>query len=67
MALVEEGAQLRDAGIDAPVLLLSEPPAEAMADVVALGLTPTLYTESGVAAVAAAVTSTGGRGRSTST
>ena len=37
VALVEEGAQLRDAGIDAPVLLLSEPPAEAMADVVALG------------------------------
>ena len=27
VALVEEGAQLRDAGIDAPVLLLSEPPA----------------------------------------
>ncbi len=62
VALVEEGAQLRDAGIEAPVLLLSEPPAEAMADVVALGLTPTLYTESGVAAVAAAVTSTGRAG-----
>ncbi len=62
VALVEEGAQLRDAGIDAPVLLLSEPPAEAMADVVALGLTPTLYTEAGVAAVAAAVTSSGGAG-----
>ena len=41
VALVEEGAELRDAGIDAPVLLLSEPPAGAMDDVVALGLTPT--------------------------
>ncbi|MEA2901308.1 MAG: alanine racemase [Actinomycetota bacterium] len=57
VALVEEGAQLRDAGIDAPVLLLSEPPAEAMADVVGLGLTATLYTEAGVAAAAAAATS----------
>jgi alanine racemase len=54
VALVEEGAQLRDAGIDAPVLLLSEPPAAAMADVVGLGLTATLYTEAGVAAAAAA-------------
>ena len=59
VALVEEGAQLRDAGIDAPVLLLSEPPADAMADVVALGLTPTLYTEEGVAAAAAAAAGTG--------
>jgi alanine racemase len=57
VALVEEGAQLRDAGIAAPVLLLSEPPAEAMADVVGLGLTATLYTEAGVAAAAAAATS----------
>ena len=57
VALVEEGAQLRDAGIDAPVLLLSEPPAAAMADVVGLGLTATLYTEAGVAAAAAASTS----------
>ncbi len=60
VALVEEGAQLRDAGIDGPVLLLSEPPAEAMADVVGLRLTPTVYTEAGVAAAAAAAAAGGG-------
>ncbi len=60
VALVEEGAQLRDAGIDAPVLLLSEPPAGAMADVVGLRLTPTVYTEAGVAAAAAAAAAAGG-------
>ncbi len=60
VALVEEGAQLRDAGVDGPVLLLSEPPAEAMADVVGLGLTPTVYTEDGVAAAAAASATTAG-------
>ena len=54
VALVEEGEALREEGIRAPVLLLSEPPAEAMAAVVAAGLTPTLYTGSGVAAAAKA-------------
>ena len=51
VALVEEGLALRDAGIDAPVLVLSEPPAPAMADVVAHGLTPTVYTRTGVEAL----------------
>jgi len=60
VALVEEGAQLRHAGIDAPVLLLSEPPPGAMADVVGLRLTPTLYTEEGVDAAAAAAADAGG-------
>ena len=55
VALVEEGLALRDAGIDAPVLLLSEPVAAAMEEVVASRLTPTLYTPEGLAAVAAAV------------
>jgi alanine racemase len=55
VAIVEEGAVLRDHGIEAPILLLSEPPAEAMADVVALRLTPTVYTEHGVEAAAKAV------------
>jgi alanine racemase len=50
VALVEEGVALRDAGIEAPVLILSEPPADAMVTVVALGLTPTLYTRHGVSA-----------------
>lgn len=57
VALVEEGEVLRRHGIEAPILLLSEPPAEAMADVVALALTPTLYTEQGVSAAATAVAS----------
>ena len=51
VALVEEGAVLRDAGITAPILLLSEPPAAAMAEVVGLGLTPTLYTADGLTAL----------------
>jgi len=54
VALVEEGAVLRAAGITAPVLLLSEPPPAAMAEAVALALTPTLYTPAGVVAAAAA-------------
>jgi len=59
VALVEEGAILRAEGVDAPVLLLSEPPADAMDEVVALGLTPTVYTGAGVEAAAKAVASAG--------
>jgi len=55
VAFAEEGAELRDAGIEAPILLLSEPPADAMVDVVGLGLVPTLYTHIGVEAAAKAV------------
>jgi alanine racemase len=55
VALVEEGRQLRAAGIDAPVLLLSEPTAPAMAEVVRSALTPTIYTEAGVSALVAEV------------
>jgi alanine racemase len=54
VALVEEGRELRAAGIDAPVLLLSEPTASSMADVVALRLTPTIYTPTGLDALASA-------------
>ena len=35
VALVEEGVALRQAGIDAPILLLSEPPVESMAEALA--------------------------------
>jgi alanine racemase len=59
VALVEEGAVLRDAGVTAPILLLSEPPADAMADVVGLRLTSTLYSQDGVRALAAAVADAG--------
>ena len=54
VALVEEGVVLRDAGIDAPILLLSEPPPAAAPEVVAQRLTPTVYTEGGVDAFATA-------------
>jgi len=55
VALVEEGLVLRQAGIQAPILLLSEPPADAMKDALAVGLTPTLYTPEGIAAAQQAV------------
>ncbi|MEN3315562.1 MAG: alanine racemase [Acidimicrobiaceae bacterium] len=55
VALVEEGAHLREEGVSAPILVLSEPPLDAMADVRALGLTPTLYTPAAVATAAKAV------------
>ncbi len=51
VALVEEGVALRDAGIEAPVLLLSEPPTAAMSEAVAHGLVPTVYTPAGVRAL----------------
>jgi len=54
VALVEEGRQLRTAGITAPVLLLSEPATTAMREVVRSGLTPTVYSAEGVAALAVA-------------
>jgi len=43
VALVAEGARLREADIEAPILLLSEPDAEDAAEVVRWGLTPTVY------------------------
>jgi alanine racemase len=55
VALVEEGVELRAAGIDAPILLLSEPVPAAMPEVVSSRLTPTLYTRAGFAALAGAV------------
>ncbi len=54
VALVEEARTLRAAGIDAPILLLSEPPAAAAGAVVAAGLEPTVYSADMVAALDAA-------------
>jgi alanine racemase len=51
VALVEEGVSLREAGIEAPILLLSEPPVEGMAEAVARRLVPTVYTDDGVTAL----------------
>ena len=44
VALVQEGVALRRAGIDAPILVLSEQPPEQVADLVAHRLTATVYT-----------------------
>jgi alanine racemase len=54
VALVDEGVELREGGVSAPVLLLSEPPADAMGEALAHRLVPTLYSPSGVAAARAA-------------
>jgi alanine racemase len=51
VALVEEGLWLRDAGIEAPILLLSEAPPGGERDAVATGLTPTVYTDRGIDAL----------------
>jgi alanine racemase len=60
VALVEEGAELRAAGVDAPILVLSEPPPPAAPAVVDLGLTPVAYTRPGIDALAKAVADSGG-------
>lgn len=60
VALVQEGVELRDAGIDAPVLVLSEQPLSQLGDLVAHRLLPTLYSAPAVDAMAAAAVA-GGR------
>jgi alanine racemase len=57
VALVEEGVELRDADIEAPILVLSEPVPNAADAVVAYGLTPVVYTAHGIDALAKAVAS----------
>jgi alanine racemase len=59
VALVEEGVELRDAGIDMPVLLLSQPPLEAARAVVDAGLTPVVHSLRFVDALAKAAADAG--------
>jgi alanine racemase len=59
VALVEEGVELREAGLDAPVLVLSEPVPEAAAAVVSYRLTPVVYTAAGADALAKAAADLG--------
>ena len=59
VALAAEGAVLREAGIDAPILVLSEPSPEELDDVVALGLRPTVYRGVTIAALADIVARSG--------
>ncbi len=56
VALVEEGIELRQAGVTAPILLLSEPRPNEMVEVVGHGLRPSVYSAAGLAAAAAAAT-----------
>src|SRR2546423_484795 len=54
VALVEEGARLRAAGIAAPILVLWEPFPEAAESVIAYRLPPVVYTPAGIDALAKA-------------
>jgi len=48
VALVEEGIELRDAGITGPILVLSEFPPGSEKEALEAGLVPSLYTEDGL-------------------
>lgn len=48
VALVEEGVELRDAGLTGPILVLTEFPPGSEKEALAAGLTPSLYTEDGM-------------------
>jgi alanine racemase len=54
VALVSEGITLRRAGIDAPILILSEQPPESASQIVEHRLTPTVYTRPFLDALVAA-------------
>jgi alanine racemase len=54
VALVDEGVELREHGITAPVLLLSECGTDAAATALEYGLTPTVYSLEGIEAFATA-------------
>ena len=53
VAFTAEGVALRTAGIEAPILVLSEQPAEHAATIIAHRLTPTVTTAAGIEALAA--------------
>jgi alanine racemase len=55
VALIEEGVQLRDAGIDAPILVLYEADLAMMTEIVDARLTPVIYTPEGLVAFSRAV------------
>ncbi|MBV8462434.1 MAG: alanine racemase [Acidimicrobiales bacterium] len=59
VALVEEGVALREAGIDVPILLLSEPPLDAMAEALRRNLVPAVYTRSCIDELAKAAVAVG--------
>ncbi|MDO8363490.1 MAG: alanine racemase [Actinomycetota bacterium] len=54
VALVQEGVQLREAGVQGPILVLSEQPSTQTTMAIAAGLQLTVYSADGLAAIAAA-------------
>jgi alanine racemase len=56
VALISEAARLREAGITAPILLLSEPPVASAPAILQWDLTPTVYTRPLIEALAALAT-----------
>jgi alanine racemase len=62
VALAHEGIELRRAGIEAPILVLSEQPPEQVGEMLAAGLTPTVYSTAYVDVIAAAVASAASAG-----
>ena len=60
VALLEEGEELRAAGISAPILLLTEQPPTAAARVLEAGLTPAVYTPAYTEALDTAAQAAGG-------
>lgn len=59
VALVEEGLGLRERGIGAPILVLSECPPGSEKEALAAGLTPSVYTRDGLAGLAEAARALG--------
>ena len=55
VAMVEEAARLREAGIEAPILLLSEPPLDDAAEITRWDLIPSVYRPEFVDALSGAV------------
>lgn len=51
VALVEEGEELRAAGIDVPILVMTEPPVHFVGRLLAADLTPAVYTQAFIAAL----------------
>jgi len=62
VALVQEGVELRDAGIDAPILVLSEQPLDVVDDIVRFRLMATVYSVAFIDALASAARARGVQG-----
>ncbi|MDE3008642.1 MAG: alanine racemase [Acidobacteriota bacterium] len=60
VALVDEGVELREAGVTAPILLLAETPPDTIADALAYSLTLTIGSLEGARAAVAGATRHGG-------